>query len=129
MAVTEANFRANFPEFTANPPYTSQMITFWLAVAVKQVRAVRWQDQTDLGVQLYCAHNCVLEAQAAKAAATGGIPGVTTGVVSNKNVDKVGVGYDTTIASEADAGYWNLTTYGQRFWHMTRLFGAGGIQL
>lgn len=129
MAVTEADFRAAFPEFTPNPPYTSAMIAFWLAVAVKQVRSCVWQDQTDLGVMLYMAHNCVLEAQAAKATATGGFPGGNTGAVNNKSVDKVSVGYDTTVTAEEDAGNWNLTTYGQRFIHMTRLFGAGGIQL
>lgn len=129
MAVTEAQFRVNFPEFTANPPYTTQMIVFWLAVATKQVRACVWQDQVDLGIQLYVAHNCVLEAQAAKAAATGGSPGAATGITNNKSVDKVSVGYDTITAAEADAGNWNLTTYGMRFIHMSRLFGASGIQL
>lgn len=129
MAVTAASFRVAFTEFTSITVYPDAMVNFWLAVAVKQVRACAWQDQVDLGIMLYVAHNCVLEAQANKAAATGGFPGGNTGSINNKSVDKVSVGYDTNVTAEEGSGNWNLTTYGQRFIRMSRLFGAGGIQL
>ena len=129
MAINAAQFRANFPEFANVVTYPDTMINFWLTVAYKQVRAVVWQDQTDLGVQLFVAHNCVLEAQAIKAAATGGAPGGVVGPANSKSVDKVSVTYDTTAGTVPGWGNWNLTTFGTRFKYFVDMFGAGGIQV
>ena len=129
MTVTAATFRQNFPEFVSDVTYPDTLVEFWLAVAVKQVRAQVWQDQTDLGVQLFTAHQIVLEAAAKKASLTGGTPGQNTGPVNNKSVDKVSIGFDTGASSVEKGGNWNLTTYGTRFKYFVDLFGAGGIQL
>ena len=127
--VTPVEFITNFPEFGNNAVYPLAQIQFWLNAAYQQVRAQVWQDQTDLGAQLFTAHYLVLAAQAAKAALTGGVPGQNTGAVNNRSVDKVSVGYDTANASVKDAGNWNLTTYGTRFKYFVNMFGAGGIQI
>lgn len=127
--VTPVIFVTNFPEFAATATYPVATIQFQLDIGYKQVNAAVWQDEYDLGVQLYAAHLLVLEAQAARTSKTGGLAGIATGVINNKSVDKVSTGFDTITASELDAGHWNLTIYGKRFIRMCRLFGAGGIQL
>jgi hypothetical protein len=123
------HFREDFPEFASIVTYPTTMVQFWLDVASQMVRQQVWGQQYKLGVELYTAHNLVLEAQAARAVAVGGVPGVSSGPINNKSVDKVSTGYDTTVASEEKAGAWNLTVYGTRFYRLMLMFGAGGIQL
>lgn len=127
--ITADQFRLDFHEFSSSVTYPDTMIDFWLTVAANFVRQCVWGNQYGLGCELYAAHNLVLEAQAQRASQTGGIPGVATGPINSKSVDKVSVGYDTGVASEEGAGNWNLTTYGLRFKRLADLFGMGGIQL
>lgn len=122
-------FRTNFPEFSDTTIYPSSLITLWLAVAQKQVRECVWRNQVDLGVQLYTAHEITIAAQNQKAAAVGGVPGTSGGIANSKTVGGVSVGYDSTTQSENGAGWWNRTTYGQQFFRLAMIFGAGVIQL
>lgn len=126
--MTPATFRTDFPEFASNALYPDAQITFWLNLGVKLLPECRWQDLLDAGLELFTAHNLVLERQAQASAATGAPPGVAAGMVSAKSVDKVSVNYDTASAMEADAGHWNTTTFGQRFIRLARMVGAGGVQ-
>lgn len=129
MTVTVSSFRADFPAFTDTAVYPDAAVTFWLGLASKSLSPDKWGDLLDYGTELFIAHNLVLEAQANKAAAIGGVPGLASGLTSSKAVDKVSVSYDTTSAAIDGAGNWNLTTYGQRYIQLARLVGAGGIQL
>lgn len=124
-----AVFRAAFPEFTDTAVYPAAQITFWSAVAEKLVNQDVWQDMYINAVQLLTAHEITLATQNRKAAAIGGIPGGTSGQQSSKTVGSVSVAYDTTSSAEKDAGYYNSTIYGKQFYHLTRLFGAGAMQL
>lgn len=130
--ITPAQFRADFPEFANTTVFPDGQITFWLKWAYIMVRADRWMEALDLGIELFVAHNLVLEALAQKAAAGGGgagIPGAQGGVVTSKQVDKVSVSYDANAGLILDGGDWNLTTYGTRFLRMARMMGAGGEQV
>lgn len=127
--VTAAQLRTNFPEFASAVNYPDGLINFWLGLAYKLLPAARWFDVLDEGVQLYVAHNIVLEYQAAVAAHNGAPPGTATGPVTSKSVDKVSVGYSVGETSEDGAGNWNYTTYGQRFIRLARMMGAGPVQL
>lgn len=127
MDITQ--FRLDFPEFTDTVRYPSAQITFWATVAEQQVVATIWGNLYTQGVKLYVAHCITLAAQDVKAGSTGGMPGTSGGVPNNKTVGSVSVGYDSTATSEKDAGWWNLTNYGKQFIHLTRIFGAGCIQL
>lgn len=124
--VTAAQFRADFPEFTNPTTYPDSQVNFWLGIAMKMVRPQVWRDMYSVGVELYTAHNLVLEAQSQKTASAGGIPGATTGTTASKQVHDVSVGYDSTNVIEEGGGNWNLTTYGLRFLRFVKLFGAGG---
>lgn len=129
MTVTISSFRQTFPAFTDTATYTDAMITFWLDIANKALNVRRWGTLLDLGLSLYVAHNLVLEKQAGEAAAGGGDPGSSSGVISSESVDKASIAFDTARGTEEDAGHWNLTTYGTRFLRYSRMAGAGGIQV
>lgn len=128
MTVTPSTLRALFPEFSNTATYPDAVINAWIPIASQFVGQDRWGDATDLGITLYVCHNLVLGAKASKAAATGGVPGMAVGVVNNKSVDKVSIGYDVSVSTEDGAGFWNQTTYGTRYYHMVRMFGAGPVQ-
>jgi hypothetical protein len=127
--LTPTQFKMDFPEFASITDYPDDMVQFWLTAGEAMTSESRWGDLYGLGVELFAAHNLVLEQQAIKRASAGGSPGGASGPVSAKTVDKVSVSYDTTVASEADAGHWNLTIYGQRRYRLSMMFGAGGMQL
>lgn len=124
-----ATFRADFPEFADEATFPDSTVTYWLTLAGKLLNIERWADLLDNGLELFVAHNIVLERQAAASAATGATPGITTGAVSAKGVDKVTVSYDTSAGMDLEAGHWNLTHYGARFIRLARMIGTGGIQL
>ena len=127
MTVTNASFRADFPEFASTVTYPDGTVNFWMNIAAKMTNLDRWADMADMGQELFIAHHITLQARAQKEAANGAIPGAGSGPVSSKSVDRVSVAYDTAIAAEADGGNYNLTTYGSRYLHFARLFGAGPI--
>lgn len=83
----------------------------------------------DFAVELFVAHNIVLEKQAAAAAAIGGDPGVNVGIINNKSVGGVSVGYDVSSVVEDKGGYWNKTIYGMRFLRLARFKGSGPVQI
>lgn len=122
-------FRTAFPEFASTVEYPTELITLWSTVAEQMVLEKFWRGMWQTGVMLYTAHEITLAAQNKKAAASGGVPGTSGGIANTKTVGSVSVGYDSTVTSEADAGYWNLTNYGKQFIRFARIFGAGAIQL
>lgn len=122
-------FRTAFPEFLDKTIYPDTMVTFWAGLAEKQVLLSVWGDCVTQGRSLYVAHEITLAAQNAKAAAVGGVPGISGGPANTKTVGSVTVGYDAEVTAEKDAGYWNLTNYGKQFIRLARIFGAGVIQL
>lgn len=129
MTVNIATFRADYPEFANAATYPDSAITYWLKVAGLLLNACRWQDMLDVATELFVAHNLVLERQAQKSAAGGAAPGLSTGPVSSKTVGPVTQAYDTTAGINSDAGHWNLTTFGTRFYQLMQMFGAGPIQV
>lgn len=127
--MTTAQFRTLFPEFADIARYTDSLIDGWIAIATLSVNPCRWLQQTNLGIGLYVAHEITIEANNIRAANNGGTPGTFAGIANNKTVGSVTVGYDTTSTAEKDAGYWNTTTYGKKYYRLVRIFGAGCVQL
>ena len=129
MTFNVAQFRQTLPEFTNTEKYPDSLITGWGNIATLQVDPKRWKNQTQLGINLYTAHEITLEMQGISTAAIGGAPSGPTGVTSSKTVGSVTVQYDTQQAAEKDAGWWNLTTYGKQFIRLARIYGAGVVQM
>lgn len=129
MSVTVASFRASFPEFSEQTVYPDATVEFWLGLAGRLLRPAAWLDLLDDGTMLFVAHNLVLAGSAARAATSGSAPGIASGAVSSKTVDKVSVSYDTAGAMIEGGGQFNLTTYGQRYLQLERVVGMGGTQI
>lgn len=129
MTVTLVSFRAQFPEFASTADYPDTSLTPWLAVAVKFVNAARWGTLSDFGVSLWLAHNLVVNRANVRAAAAGKAPGGSSGVVSSKSVDSASISFDTVVAAEKDAGWWNLSNYGKQFYRYSQMMGAGPLEV
>ena len=129
MTVTAATFYQAFPEFADIDKYPEATVDMWVAAARSLLSADRWGDLLDLGTSLFVAHNLALSRLATASAGSGAVPGVSTGILSSKAVDKVSASYDTSSASLEGAGAWNLTTYGVRYRQLALMIGVGGVQL
>lgn len=127
--LTNDQFRKDFPEFGSVTIFPESALTFWLMVAGLMVNPNVFQDMTNPAQELLAAHHLKLEADAARIAVNGGVGGTTQGPISTKSVDKVSVGYAVESAKEDGAGSYNATIFGQRYWHLTQIYGAGGVQL
>lgn len=125
----KAAFRARFTEFANTTNYPDAMLDSWALVAEQLLPSDIWGDTWTFGVQLYVAHEITIERQNAATAANGGVPGLAGGVQASKTVGAASVSYDTNNASEKNAGWWNLTTYGRQLYRLIRIFGAGCVQL
>ena len=127
--VTTTDFRTFFPEFSDETRYPDALILAYMNVGVQFVSICRWQTSWKFGACLFAAHELAMGLLASKTAETCSVPGISTGIVSSKSVGPISKSYDTGFAKYDDAGYWNLTTYGQRYWYFINLFGIGGTQL
>ena len=127
--MTPATFRANFPEFSCTQDYPDSTIEFWFTVADGLLNPERWANLYEYGTQLIVAHHLAIASRDQQAAHSGGIPGTVQGVQSSKSVDKVSVSYDTKAVTNENEAFWNMTTYGIRLSHLSRMVGAGGVQL
>lgn len=129
VPLTVARFRADFTEFANATVYPDATVTFWLSVATLMINPDKWARLTGVGIELFAAHNIVLEAQALATVNVGGIPGIQKGPVSSEAAGAVSVSYDVQAGISKDAGHWNLTTYGTRLYKLMMIFGAGPIHL
>lgn len=137
--VTASQFIVDFPEFGDATAFPPSAISFWLKIANGDTSVTpplngmlnpqRWKSQYNIATELFIAHNLALEKMAMDAARLGATPGLNTGPVASKSVDKVSVAYNTQAAVIPDAGHWNLTTYGTRLLWMISMFGMGPIQI
>lgn len=121
-----STFKVIFPEFTET---SDPAIDFWLGLAGVQLNVDRWSNLLDQGTALFVAHHLAISARDLAVASSGGIGGEVKGPLTQKSVDKVSASYDASSATYADAGFWNMTTYGLQYWNLLLMVGAGGIQL
>jgi hypothetical protein len=140
VTITVASFRVDFPEFGSTTNYPSSGISYYLALSGLLLNKRRFgqpgatvtnppNNMYDMAQELFVAHHVVLEATAQRAAAVGGVPGSVTGPISGKTTGPISVSYDPGSVVSTDAGFWNQTVYGLRFWRMMQMFGAGPVQL
>ncbi len=128
MTVTISSFRNDFPEFVSSAAYPDSGITYWLNLGVQLFSPAVWSTLVDTATELFIAHNLVLEQQAANSANNGGVPGINSGPLNSKSVDKVSAGYDSGASTLEGFGNFNLTTYGTRLAWLVNMAGIGGIQ-
>lgn len=85
--------------------------------------------KADFALELWTAHQLVLEKQAVAAALSGGNPGTSIGVITSKSVGSVSVSFDVSSIVEDGAGYYNQTIYGMRFWRLAKAVSGGPLQI
>lgn len=129
MTVTAASFRTDLTEFSNTTSYPDSSVNYWLGIGTIMLSADRWGRLLDFGLEMFTAHNLVLEFKAQAESANGAAPGITTGPIQMKVVDKVQIQYDTQHGIEEGAGHWNTTIYGTRFIRMCNQMGAGPVQV
>ena len=129
QTVSNKQFRADFAAFADTTVYLNSTLTYWLCVSQQLNNPNAWKTLLVTGIELLAAHFMVLETQAMRTALNGGIPGLATGPIQSKAVDRVNIAYAVQMAQEDGAGSYNATIYGQRWWHLAQLVGAGGVQL
>lgn len=127
MTVSVGSFRSDLPEFADATRYPDPAVTFWLGWAAKLINLDRWGDVFDLGVEMFVAHNLVIERRNLDAEQRGGVPGGQSMVIASSSVDKVSVSYDAGAGLNPGDGHWNLTNYGTRFIFMLKQMGAGPL--
>ncbi|MFV0410951.1 MAG: DUF4054 domain-containing protein [Paracoccus sp. (in: a-proteobacteria)] len=127
--INESDFRQVFPVFADDAVYPTAQFNFWLNFSKKMLNECRWADLYDEGQMLFVAHHLVLYAREKESVDSGGSAGQVQGAVSSKSVDKVSVSFDVSSITLDNAGHWNLTTYGIRFYQLLLMVGMGGIQL
>lgn len=131
--LTVQGFRDSFPQFSEEL-YPSARVDFYLKLAGKQLDKERWSDWWLDGCYLHAAHNLTLEREASKSKdGTGGINVAAGPVISSSKavggVSKSESRAGTATSGDPAAGEYNLTWYGQKYWGMRQMVGAGGLQL
>lgn len=115
---TLAQFRAQFPEFSAIPDAS---VVFWLALAVPFFDPCRWDDLLQLGVLYWVAHQITLASANAAQPLTDDTTMQKAGPVTYSRDPKL-------VNAEADDPYLR-TTYGQQYRYYMKFVGAGAIAL
>jgi hypothetical protein len=127
---TIAQFRSDFSEFSDTSKYPDALVLLWLTIASFQVQNTeRWATLLPTAQELVTAHYLVISARDRAAGAAGATPGLPMGLVTAESAADLSTTYDFTSLLYADAGTWNQTTYGQRYYSLARMIGAGGMQL
>lgn len=129
VALTPAQFRTDFRSFADKDKYTDQTVQLYLNLAFASLSPTAWGQFYVQGMELFAAHHLVIDARDQQVEVTGGTAGNATGRVSSKGVGGASVGWDSGSTAERDAGWWNLTTFGTRYFRLVRLVGMGGAQL
>jgi len=138
VSVTPASFRFDYEEFASTVIYTNSGIAYWINLANLLINQnlLGGSPATpsnppatlyDIAVELFTAHNLVLEQQALAASENNAVPGLTTGPISSKHAGPISVSYDVGAGVDPDDGQYNLTIYGTRFINLYKLAGAGGM--
>lgn len=128
-AITVADFRGMFPEFSDSSVYLDEIVLPWLTLATGLLDPNRWGSMYNMGIALFTAHELALGQQAAITASRGGVPGLYVGMMTSKSINGVAVSYSPGLAALKDAGDFNLTTYGMRFIRFAWMFGSGGVMI
>jgi hypothetical protein len=129
--LTPSDFRKDFPAFSDPTVYTEDALAFWIDVVLYQtpLNPRSWRNSLVLGQELYVAHMLTLERQNERQSQAGQAP-LALGPATSRSVGGVSVGYDSgSGAYTTDAGFWNMSTYGQRFYYFQNIAGIRPIQL
>lgn len=130
-SITIAQFRTALKAFEDSAKYPDSDLQFWLNVADAQIlpRAERWGNLLESGIQMFVAHYITVDALMLAEGRMGGPMGLRPGAIASEGGDKVNVSFDMTSVAEEGGGHWNQTIWGKRFYRLSRMVGAGPVQV
>lgn len=128
--LTVETFRAAFPAFQDPSMYPSEQIQFWIDQAMLNPPINQWRigQFYDQAILFWIAHNLTLERYVANMSVSGQAA-IGIGAPASKSVNGVSISYDNSLSSDPQAGPYNLTIYGQRFWMYLKMAGAAGNEV
>lgn len=113
--MTPAEFKVRYPEFASE---TDPRVQMFLDEAIPHLDEARWDDLYVQGLGLYVAHSLAL---------ANADVGADIGNDTNVKVGDVSISKDASVVKAQMENEFMRTTYGQRYWQMARLVGAGGV--
>lgn len=113
--MTPTEFKVRYPEFNTE---TDQRVQLFLDEAIPHLDQARWDDLYVQGLGLYVAHSLAL---------ANADVGADIGNETNVKVGDVSLSKDSSIVKAQMDNEFYRTTYGQRYWRMAQMVGAGGI--
>lgn len=141
-AYTEAMFYEDFPQFKKTGTEVGFVPAAIMATFIRMVNATvseaRWCETWRFACGLFVAHYVTMYLRQNKGNASGNATaigaadsGALVGIVSSASLGDASVSYDTSAATQATQswGQFNLTTYGQQYASLARMFIAGGAYI
>jgi hypothetical protein len=138
-AYTEEMFLADYPPFknkdTGENFVPHAIMNSFLSMANDVVSPDRWGDMWRFGVGLFVAHYATLylrtiqnNPDGSKNIMSAVASGQLFGIINSASLGDASVSYDTSAAtnSTTDWGQWNLTSYGQQYASLAKVFCIGG---
>jgi len=122
-----AQFRLDFPEFADEDVYTDSMCGFWAGVGEQINSPEVFGGAYNQLIELFTAHNLVLQARAIKVSSVGGVPGREGGAITEKTAGSVTQQYDGASAGTPGQGNFNETVYGRQYLYLRKMFWHGAI--
>lgn len=138
-AYTIAMFYQDYPQFkkvnTESGFVPDSIMSVFIQMVNSTVSPDRWGEAWRLGAGLFVAHYVTMYLRQNKGNTDGSTTasqaansGALLGIVSSASLGDASVSYDTSSATQATQnwGQWNLTTYGQQYASLARVFVIGG---
>lgn len=127
LAIYRTRFRAAYPVFSEEE-FPDTQVDWWLINCDWRFNKDRWAELYELGLFLLVAHNLTLQ-KASSLTPTSGMD-AAAGPISGTSRSAGGVSISTSrtgnsATASSGAGQYNLTVYGQQYWDLARLVGAG----
>ena len=139
VTYTLSMFYADFPQFvkkgTEGGFVPDAIMNVFLSMANSTISEERWGETWRLACGLFVAHYVTMYLKQSKGNTEGSTSaqqaadsGALVGIVSSASLGDASVSYDTSAATQATQnwGQFNLTTYGQQYASLARLFVLGG---
>lgn len=118
MAITVANFKTRFPEYTS---VADERIQLFLDDAIAELCESAWGDRYETAVYYLAAHFLAL-ALATEAGNPSGLSPVTSA-----GADGLSTSFGRFTYTSVSQAYWESTSYGREFMRMKRTAFAGGF--
>lgn len=130
MAITVAEFKARFPEFTDS----DDRIQLFINDATPFFDLCRWGNFYAVGFANFVAHNLALSNQRIADAAASGVSGgasLNSQAITSERVGDVAVTYGSNTSGNGRTNVMDnpymKTTYGQVYYKYVRLAGLGAV--